>query len=96
MHPKASCLRNSKIALKFQYAKRIWVIDQNVQNIVLINNKIRLGLQKSNAIFEFQTVCFIVHVSLFKTVLIIWKLCQNMLNFDLGYSSPLSTFAIIL
>ena len=53
MLPKKKCLRNSKIALKFQWAKRICIIDQNVQNIVLINNKNRLGLQKSYAIFEF-------------------------------------------
>ena len=37
-HPKANCLRNSKMKSKFHYTKGSRAFDQNMQNIVLICN----------------------------------------------------------
>ena len=55
MHLKVNCPRNSKMALKFQVAKRSLSYKSISQNNVLINNSRAAWptLKSFNAIFEF-------------------------------------------
>ena len=99
-NPEEYCVRNTNMALKFQYVKRFlsywWKQVQKAQNVVMINNSSQepLGLLKLLChVWVSQAICFRTLVLCFKKSVANFEIAHiyAMLNFDLRCRSPSST-----